>query len=217
MTSASGILTAQPTPDVARRTWPRYLALGLAMVAVGVAGVLLGDLGARLLLGAVGLFVAVRGAVLLRAARTGGLEEDLLPQAGLLGGVALGAGALALAVALMSATLAAQVLMVGVPLALLGGAVALLARGGTARRGGLVLLVWTVLVTGVLLVAGVAQGWDRAADVARVVTALAVAVFGVPLLVAAATYRAVAAEPAPPAPAGGCGGCACGAGGCGSA
>lgn len=215
MTSAPGILTAQPTPDVARRTWPRYLALGLAMVAVGVAGVLLGDLGARLLLGAVGLFVAVRGAVLLRAARTGGLEEDLLPQAGLLGGVALGAGALALAAALMS--LAALVLMVGVPLALLGGAVALLARGATARRGGLVLLVWTVLVTAVLVVAGVAQDWDRAADVARVVTALAVAVFGVPLLVAAANYRAVAAEPAPPAPAGGCGGCACGAGGCGAA
>jgi hypothetical protein len=216
VTSAPGILTAQPTPDVARRSWPRYLALGLGMIAVGVAGVLLGDLGARVLLGGVGLFVAVRGAVLLRAARTGSLDDEVLPRAGLLGGVALGAGALALAAALASATLAAQVLMVGVPLALLVAAVSLLARGGTVRRGGLALLVWTVLVTGVLVVTGLAQDWDRAADVARVVTALVVAVLGVPMLVAAANYKQIADRPAP-ARAGGCGGCACGAGGCGSA
>ena len=215
MTSAPGILTAQPTPDVARRMWPRYLALGLAMVAVGGAAVLLGDAGARLLLGAVGLFVAVRGAVLLRAARTGGLDDELLPRAGLLGGLALAAGGLVLAAVLLSPTLAADVLMLGVPLVLLITAVSLLLRGANARRGGLALLAWTVLVTGVLVAAGLAQDWDRAADVARVVAALVVAALGVPLLVAAAGYRGIAAQPAP-ARAGGCGGCACGAGGCGS-
>ena len=52
-----------------------------------------------------------------------------------------------------------------------------------------------MLVTGLLVAAGIAQGWDRAADVATVVAALAVAVLAVPLLVAAAGLRAVAAQP----------------------
>jgi hypothetical protein len=92
----------------------------------------------------------------------------------------------------------------------------LLVRGGSARRGGQALLVWSVLVAGLLVVTGVVQGWGRATDVAMVVTALAVAVLGVPLLIGAAQLRAVAAQPArAPAPAA-CAGCACGAGGCGA-
>ena len=59
-------------------------------------------------------------------------------------------------------------------------------------------------------------GWPRAADVATVVAALAVAVLGVPLILASAGLRRVAAQPTPaPVPAG-CAGCACGAGGCGA-
>ncbi|MGZ4546745.1 MAG: hypothetical protein ACXVXT_15250, partial [Blastococcus sp.] len=84
-----------------------------------------------------------------------------------------------------------------------------------ARRGGQALLVWSVLVIGLLVLTGLAQGWGRATDVVTVVAALAVAVLGVPLLIGAAQLRAVAAQPAP-APAAGCGGCACGAGGCGA-
>jgi hypothetical protein len=96
-------------------------------------------------------------------------------------------------------------------------AAVLLSRGGLARRGGLLLGGTSLLITGVLVATGLGQGWDRAADVATVVAALAVAVLGVPLLVGAAGLREVAARPAPP-PAGpaGCGGCACGAGGCGA-
>jgi hypothetical protein len=110
------------------------------------------------------------------------------------------------------------VLLFGVPVVLLGAAAALLARGPVARRGGLALLVWSLLITGLLVATGLGQDWARAGDVATVVTALAVAVLGVPLLIAALNLRAVAARPVPVAPArpAGCAGCACGAGGCGA-
>ncbi len=212
----TGILTAQATPETARRTWPQWLALGVAMIAVAVAAVLSDAAGARLLLGALGLFLVLRGAVLLRAARRRGLDRKLAPRARSLGTAALAGGAVALVVAVASPGISAAVLLVGVPVLLLAAAGALLARGGrTARRGGQALLLWSVLVTALLAVTGIAQGWDRAADVATVVSALALAVLGVPLLVAAAHLRTIAARPAPAAPAG-CGGCACGAGGCGS-
>jgi hypothetical protein len=171
---ATGILTAgtqgMATPDEARRAWPQWLALGLAMIAVGVTAVLWDAAGARLLLGAAGLFLVARGAVLL----------------------------------------------VAVPVLLLAAGVALLSRSGAARRGGQALLVWTVLVTGLLVATGVAQGWARASDVATVVAALAVAVLGVPLIVASTGLRRVAAQPQPPARPAACAGCACGAGGCGA-
>ncbi len=215
MTSA--LLAAQPAPDVARRTWPRYAALGTALIAVAVAGALWSAGGARLLLGALGLFLVGRGVVLLRGVRTGGLDGELGERARRLGPVAVGAGALALVAALVPGSLAGTVLLVGVPVVLLVAAAGLLARGGTARRGGWALLVWSVLITGVLVATGVGQDWDRAADVARIVAAFAVAVLGVPVLVAAANLRAVAARPAPPpARPAACAGCACGAGGCGT-
>jgi uncharacterized membrane protein HdeD (DUF308 family) len=212
----TGILTAQATPETARRTWPQWLALGVAMIAVAVFAVLSDAAGARLLLGALGLFLVLRGAVLLRAARTRGLDRNLAPRARSLGTAALAGGAAALVVGVASPGLSAAVLLVGVPVLLLAAAGVLLAREGrTARRGGQALLLWSVLVTALLAVTGVAQGWDRAADVATVVSALALAVLGVPLLVAAAHLRNIAARPLPAAPAG-CAGCACGAGGCGS-
>ncbi len=206
-------LTAQPTPDVARRSWPRHAALGAAMLVVAVAGLLWADGGARLLLGAAGVFLVGRGVGLLRGARE--LESELGEGAGRVGPVAIALGALAVGAALVPGALAGRVLLVAVPVLLVAGAAGLLVRGGTARRGGLALLVWSVLATGVLVATGLGQDWDRAADVARVVTALAVAVLGVPVLLLAASLRSIAGQPAP-APRAGCGGCACGAGGCGA-
>jgi hypothetical protein len=212
----NGILTAEATPETARRAWPQWLALGLAMIAVAVVAVVWDGAGARLLLGALGLFLVVRGAMLLRAGRSRALDRSMARQARSLGTAALAWGGVVLVVAIASAGLAAGVLLLAAPVALLAAGGALLARGGrTARRGGSALLVWAALVIGLLGVTLVAQGWDRASEVATVVTALAVAGLGVPLLVAALRLRTIAATPAPAVPAG-CGGCACGAGGCGS-
>ena len=212
----TAILTAQATPETARRTWPQWLALGLAMIAVAVVAVVWDAAGARLLLGALGLFLVVRGSMRLRAGRGRSLERPVARQARSLGTAALAGGSLALVVAIASSGLAGVVLLVGVPVLLLAASGALMARSGrTARRGGQALLVWSVLVTGLLAVTGFVQGWDRAVDVATVVGGVAVAVLGVPLIVAAVHLRTVAARPVPAAPAG-CGGCACGAGGCGS-
>ena len=203
--SATGILTAEPTPAVARRTWPQWLGLGLAMLAVAVVSVVLPDAGARLLLGALGAFLAVRGLVLLPVARG-------------LGVVSVVAGAAGLAVAVTSAAAAGRVLLVAVPVLLLGVGLGLLGRSGLARRGGQALLVWSLLVGGLLVASGIGQGWDRAASVATVVAALAMAVLAVPVLIGAATLRTVGARPDPePTRPLGCAGCACAGGGCGSA
>jgi hypothetical protein len=183
---------------------------------VAVVSVFWDAAGARLLLGAVGLFLAVRGALLLRGARSGVVGRSLAGRARSLGSGALVVGAAALVAAVFSGVLAARVLLVAVPLVLLAAAVGLLGRGGVSRRGGQALGVWTVLVTGLLVVTGLAQGWARAADVATVVAALAVAVLGVPLILASVGLRRVAAEPAPAAVPSPCAGCACGAGGCGA-
>ncbi|MDT0276605.1 hypothetical protein [Blastococcus goldschmidtiae] len=214
MAIAGDVLTAQPTREVARRAWPQWLALGVAMIAVAGASIVWSDGGARLLLGALGLFLAVRGGALLRSAPR--LAGELSGRARTLGSVAAVLGLLALVVALVPGEAAARVLLVGVPVVLLAGALALLSRSGVARRGGQALLVWGVLVTGLLAVTGFARDWGRAADAATVVGALMLAVLAVPVLVSAVNLRAVAARPSPPATGGGCGGCACGAGGCGS-
>jgi hypothetical protein len=214
----TGILTSSTetmAPEVARRTWPRWVGLGVLMIVVAVVAVLRVDAGARLLLGASGLFLVVRGALLVRGARSGAADAELAGRARGIGAAALGWGAAALVVALLSQAVAATVLLVAVPLLLLGAGAVLLARGGTARRGGQALLVWAVLVTGLLAATGLGQSWERAADVATVVTALVVAVLAVPVLVGAAGLRTVAARPGPAVRAG-CAGCACGAGGCGA-
>jgi hypothetical protein len=216
---ASGILTAgtqgTANPEVARRTWPQWLALGLAMIAVAGVAVVWTAAGARLLLGAVGLFLAVRGAVLVRGARSGAVGPELAPRARGLGTVSVVGGVASLAVAAASAALSGWVLLAAVPVLLLAAAAALLARRGTIRRGGIMLLVWALLVSGLIAGTGLARGWDRAADLATVVAALAVAGLAVPLLIGAAGLRSVAAQPEPTRPLG-CAGCACGAGGCGA-
>ncbi|MGY1654086.1 hypothetical protein [Geodermatophilus sp. SYSU D01119] len=196
---------AAPTEqEAARRAWPLRAALGVALVVLAVVAVLTGDLGARLLLGALGVLAAARGVLLLRAG-------TVLP-----GGLAVAVGLAALAVAAVSAPLTGWVLLLGVPLALVGAATVALARGGAARRGGTALLVWALLVCGLLTATALVQGAGRAADVAAVVAALATGLAAVPLLVAAAGLRTLARQPVPTRPLG-CGGCACSAGGCGSA
>jgi hypothetical protein len=216
----TGILTAGTsgvaTPEEARRAWPQWLALGVGMIVVAILSVFWDAAGARLLLGALGLFLAVRGALLVRGARSGAVGRALAPRARSLGTGALAVGVAALVVAVSSGVLAARVLLVAVPVVLLAAGVGLLGRGGVSRRGGQALLVWTVLATGLLVASGVAQGWARASDVATVIAALAVAVLAVPLLLASAGLRRVAAEPAPAAMPSPCAGCACGAGGCGA-
>ncbi|TQN42024.1 hypothetical protein FHU33_1415 [Blastococcus colisei] len=222
MASATGILassTESMAPEVARRTWPRWVGLAVLMLAVAVTAVLWDDAGARLILGAAGLFLAVRGALLLRGAGAGAMSTAVAGQARGLGTVAVAGGVVALGAALVSESVAATVLLVAVPLLLLAGGAALLGHGGVARRGGQALLVWAMLATGLLVATGLGQSWERASDAATVIAALAVAVLAVPVLVGASVLRTVAARPAP-APArtvpAACAGCACGAGGCGT-
>jgi hypothetical protein len=200
-TAEPGLLAASADPDVARRAWPRWLVLGLGMLAVAAVGLFWPAQGARVLLGATGLFLLGRGVVVLRDRSVRGL-----------GIVAVVAGLAAAVVAALSVTGSAAVLLVAVPVLLLGGAAALARR---SRRGGLALLVWALLLTALLVGSGLARGWDSAAGVATVVAGLVMAGLAVPVLIGAVQLRAVANGPAPPIPAG-CAGCACGAGGCGA-
>lgn len=204
--AAPGILTASADPDVARRAWPRWLALGLAMLVVAAVGLFWSAEGPRVLLGAIGAFLAARGVVLLRGGAAAG------DGARTLGSAAVVVGLAGLAAALVPTALSGWVLLVAVPLLLLGGGAAQLMRG----RNGRALLGGGALVTAALVAVGLAQSWDRATGLATVLTGLAVAVLAVPVLLGAAELRTTASRPAPPAPAG-CGGCACGAGGCGGA
>jgi hypothetical protein len=214
-TAAPGILTADATPAVARRTWPQWLALGLGMLAVAITSLVWDTAGARLLLGALGGFLAVRGGVLLARGRE--LGGDLAGRARGLGAGSIAVGLAALGLAAASAGLAARVLLVAVPVLLLIAGLGLLARGGLLRRGGQGLLVWSALVTGLLVATGLGQDWDRAAAVATGVAAFGVAVLALPLLIGAANLRAVGARPDPEEgrPLG-CAGCACSGGGCGA-
>jgi hypothetical protein len=202
----------QADPEVARRAWPRWLALGLALMAVAAVAAFWTGGGARLLLGALGLFGLVRGAVLVAGAR----RSDADPRARGLGVATAGVGAVALAVAAVPGTLAGWVLLVVAPVGMLVASLYLVARGGTARRSGLVALLWSVLVTGLLVVTGLVTDWERARGGATVVGALGVAALGMVLLAGSAGLRAAAARPVPPAQPAGCGGCACSGGGCGS-
>ncbi|MGY1662729.1 hypothetical protein ACI78Q_16035 [Geodermatophilus sp. SYSU D00705] len=208
MVDGGSVLTAErTTPEAARRTWPWWLAGGLALVVLAVVAVFWDGGGARLLLGAIGVLAAVRG---LLPARTPGRGRGA-------GAAVAVAGLAAVVVAALSGGVAGWVLLVGVPAALLTGALVLLARGGAVRRNAQAALVWAVLVTALLVVTGVATSWSRAADGAAVVAALGVGLLGVFLLVGALNLRTIAARPPAPARPAGCAGCACGAGGCGPA
>ena len=129
-------------PETARRTWPRWLLLGVGMVAVAVVALGWSAAGSRLLVGALGVFLCIRGAVLVRRAAT--LDAELRARAPRLGAAAVGAGIAALVVAGTSAVVSGAVLLVVVPLALLAAAAALVVAGwrraagrsGAARLGG---------------------------------------------------------------------------------
>ena len=198
------------TPSAPGRAWPGWLLLGLGLIAVAVVAFGWPAVGGRLLLGALGLFLGVRGAALVR--RPGSPDDG--PGSGRPGALAVLAGVAALVVAAVSSAAAGVVLLVVVPVGLLSAAAALISRGGTARRGGQVLIVWSALMAVLLAITGFGQSWTRAGALAVVVGALAVAVLAVPVLVAAWQLRAAAARPVPARPAA-CAGCACGAGGCG--
>lgn len=188
---------------------PRRLLLGLLLIALAVVAVFWAAGGGRVLLATLGLAAIARGVVLLRAPETEtGTETASRP----VGTAAVGAGAAAVVVAALSAAVSGWVLLIGIPALLLAGSLVLIGRDGVARRGGQVLLAWTALMTALLVASGIAQGWDRAAGIATVTGALALAVLGVPLLVSAA--NAPAARPVPQGPSA-CTGCACGGGGCG--
>ncbi|CAA9241744.1 MAG: hypothetical protein AVDCRST_MAG52-1644, partial [uncultured Blastococcus sp.] len=95
----TGILTSstgEVAPEVARRTWPRWVALGIAMLAVAVTAVLWDVAGARLLLGSLGAFLAARGAVLLRGSQAPDAPAELAGRARGLGTAATVVGAAAL-------------------------------------------------------------------------------------------------------------------------
>ena len=199
---ATGILTAGTqgitTPEEARRAWPQWLALGLGMIAVAVASVFWDAAGARLLLGALGLFLAVRGA--RAAARRRAPAPSAAPWRPAPAGSARARWSSARPRSPSPSPPASWrhgCCWWRCRSCCSGPAVALLGRGAVARRGGQALLVWTVLVTGLLVATGVAQGWARASDVATVVAALAVAVLAVPLILASAGLRRVAARAGP--------------------
>jgi hypothetical protein len=210
-TTTAAVTAAQADPEVARRAWPRWLALGVAVLVVAAVSAFWSSGGSRLLLGAIGLFALVRGAVLVTGAGRDGLDGRVRRP----GAATAVAGAAALAVAAVPGTPAGWVLLVGTPLGLLAASLLLVSRGGVARRGGLVALVWSVLVTALLVVTALAADAERARDGATLVAALGVAVLGVVLVTGSAGLRAAAARPAPPRQPAGCAGCACSGGGCG--
>jgi hypothetical protein len=111
------------------------------------------------------------------------------------------------AVALLSGTATAWVLVAGLVLA-----VPALALAGVGRP--VSLGIGVVVLAGLVLLA-VLGGVPTLLTVGTAVVAVLVAVLGVANLLGAVGMWRIARRPAP-APAGGCGGCACGAGGCGS-
>jgi hypothetical protein len=179
-------------------------ALGTALLVLGVLALTWSGVGPRVLLGALGLFAAVRGAGMLRDARAGRVDRV---------GAASGAGALwlglvAVVLALLSGAATGWALVAAVVLLL-----PVLAAALPARRAALLAVAAVVVVAAVF--AGVLGSTDALLATGRTVIALLVAALGLANLAGAAGMARVARRPAP-APAAGCGGCACGAGGCGS-
>jgi hypothetical protein len=200
----AGTPTAPPTPQQARSTWPRMAVLGGVLLALGVLALTWSGAGARLLLAGLGLFVVVRGAAVLRGARTGRVERSTAVAAA--GAVWL--GLVVAAVALLSAAATGWVLVAAVLLLF-----PLLAAVLPGRRAAVLTAGAVVVAAAVAL--GVLGGVDALLATGRTVAAVLVAGLGVVNLTGAAGMARIARRPAP-APAAGCGGCACGAGGCGS-
>jgi hypothetical protein len=181
-------------------------ALGAVLLALGTVGLGWPGTGPRLLLAGLGLFAAVRGAAMLRRARSG--EADRSTAISAAGAVWL--GLVLVALALLSATATGWALVAIVVLAC-----PVLATALPGSRPVLVAVGAAVLVAGVAV--AVLGGVDVLLDTGRTVAALLVGLLGVANLAGAVGMARIARRPEPePAPAAGCGGCACGAGGCGS-
>ncbi|MCZ2840006.1 hypothetical protein [Modestobacter sp. VKM Ac-2985] len=193
-----------PTPEQARSTWPRMAVLGVALLALGVLALTWPGTGPRVLLGAIGLFGVVRGVALLRGARTGTVQRT----AALVGAGGVWFGALAIGLALLSATATGWLFVAAGVVALPALAVAATDRRPLAVAG-------AGLVAAAAVAVAVLGGVDTLLGTARVVAAAAAVVLGLANLAGAVGMARIARRPAP-APAAGCGGCACGAGGCGS-
>lgn len=194
-----------PTPEQARSTWPRMAVLGVVLLVLAVVALTWSEVGPRVLLGAVGLFGVVQGVRLLRGARTGAVERT----AALVGAGGVWLGALAVGMALLSATATGWLFVAAGVVALPALAVAATDRRPLALGG-------AVLVAAAAVAVAVLGGVDALLATARVLAAGTVAVLGLANLAGAVGMARIARRPAP-APAAGCGGCACGAGGCGSA
>jgi hypothetical protein len=204
--TASSRLTAgtQPAdPGTARTAWPRMALIGAVLLALGLVA-LLRDGGDRVLLAGLGAVAVVRGAEMLREVRAGGLPRATATS----GALAVWLGLVAAAVALLSGTATAWVLVAALVLAV--PALALGAGGsrGVAGAAGVVVLAGAVLLA-------VLGGVTTLLAVGTAVVAVLVAALGAVNLLGAVGMWRIARRPAPE-PAGACGGCACGAGGCGS-
>ncbi|WP_369141026.1 hypothetical protein [Modestobacter versicolor] len=200
----AGTPAAPPTPQEARATWPRMLALGAALLVLGVLALVWSDGGPRVLLGALGLFAVVRGVAVLRGVRAGLVERT---------GAVTGAGAVwfglvAVGLAVLSLTATGWALVVAVVLVL-----PVLAAALPDRRPAL--LGGAVLVAAAAVVLGLVGGVDALLATGRTTAGVLAVLLGLANLAGGAGMARIARRPAPE-PAAGCGGCACGAGGCGS-
>jgi hypothetical protein len=177
--------------------------LGGVLLALGSLGLLWAD-GDRVLLAGLGAVAVVWGAGLLREVRAGSRPRAAAGS----GALAVWLGLVAAAVALLSGTATAWVLVAGLVLAV----PALVSAAGAGRAGagaaGVVVLAGAVLLA-------VLGGSGTLLGVGTTVVAGLVAALGLVNCLGAVGMWRIARRPAPE-PAGGCGGCACGAGGCGS-
>jgi len=204
--TTGGRLTAgtQPAaPDAARTTWPRMALLGGVLLALGLVALLWDD-GDRVLLAGLGAVAVVWGAGLLREVRAGSRPRAAATS----GALAIWLGLVAAAVALLSGTATAWVLVAGLVLAVPALVSAAGVRRVAAGAAGVLVLAGAVLLA-------VLGGSGTLLGVGTTVVAGLVAALGLVNLLGAVGMWRIARRPAPE-PVGGCGGCACGAGGCGS-
>lgn len=196
--------TGATGPQDAQATWPRMALIGAVLLVLGLValGWAAGD---RVLLAGLGGIAAVRGVELLRGARTGGEPRAAATS----GALAVWLGLAAAAVALLSGTATAWVLVAALVLAV--PALSLAAGGSRAAAG----IAGAVVLAGAVLLA-VLGGPTTLLAVGTTVVAVSVAVLGAVNLLGAVGMWRIARRPASQPVGGGCGGCACGAGGCGS-
>jgi len=196
--------TSPTSPAQARSTWLRMAVLGAVLLALAGIALSWDGWGPRVLLAGIGVLAVVRGATMLRGARTGEVDRSVAVS----GAGAVWLGAVLVAVALLSGIATGWVFAAAGVLAL-----PVLAAVSPARR--VVALVGSVLVVAAAVALAVLGGTDTLLDAGRLLAALVVGVLGLANLAGAVGLARIARRPAP-APAAGCGGCACGAGGCGS-